>query len=127
MHYLYTIVESYKNKLGPYFVCREDIPILDGQNSSMFWQVLQAQSTPTLPPDSPATFGHANACFPNWGLTVPIVIFWLMPLIKSGAFRSLLPFLSENFKLSTKGKKKAKRVFIFAGVFSPSSSSFFFL
>ena len=28
------------------------------------------------PSDSPATFGRANACFPNLGLTVLIVIFW---------------------------------------------------
>ena len=30
-------------------------------------------------PDLLATFGHANACFSNWGRTAPIVIFWLTP------------------------------------------------
>ena len=30
-------------------------------------------------PDPTATFGHPNACFPNWGLRAPLVIFWLTP------------------------------------------------
>ena len=37
MHYLYATIESYKIKLGPWFVCKEDTSILGGQNSSMFW------------------------------------------------------------------------------------------
>ena len=40
----------------------------------------EAQSTP--PPDPPATFGRANARFPNWGLVVLVVIFWLTPCTK---------------------------------------------
>ena len=37
MHCLYATIESYKIKFGPWFVCKEDIPILGGQNSPMFW------------------------------------------------------------------------------------------
>ena len=35
------------------------------------------------PPDLPATFGHANARFPNLGLTAPIITFCLTPWITS--------------------------------------------
>ena len=31
------------------------------------------------PLDPSAPFEYANACFPNWGLMAPIVIFWLTP------------------------------------------------
>ena len=37
MHHLYATTESCKIKLGPLFVCKEDIPTLGGQNSPMFW------------------------------------------------------------------------------------------
>ena len=40
--------ESYKIKVGPQFVYKEDIPILGGQNSSMFW-LLHSFHECTLP------------------------------------------------------------------------------
>ena len=44
------------------------------------------------PPDPPAPFGHADARFPNWGLTAPTVIFWLTPWQQNKAFEE------TNFK-----------------------------
>ena len=46
-----------------------------GKHCTTYTPQLVAQSAPCQNPQL-ATFGRANARFPNWGLTAPIVIFW---------------------------------------------------
>ena len=50
----------------------------DGNSCSGQWNMAK-KIDKVSSPDPPATLGRANARFPNWGLTVAIVIFWLTP------------------------------------------------